>query len=451
MTTFLKFPPDFVWGAIASSYQIEGGWNEDGKGLSIWDTFVRQPGIIERGETGNTAADHYHRWREDIELIGELGLKSYCFSVSWPRILPEGMGKLNPAGLGFYDRLIDGLLEKGITPFIMLYHWELPQALQDKGGWGERDTAFAFAEYGRILAQHFGDRVPLWVTHNEPMVSAILGHLTGEHAPGIKDLNVAMRAVHHLLLSHGLAVESLRAELPSDAQISIILNLTPTYAASEKEEDRQAARRFDGVANRLFLDPLLRGEYSADVLEMMGAFFPPMQEGDLKIIAAPLDFLGVNYYTRAVMRYDPQVPGVQASDIHPPQSEYSQMWEIYPPGIYDLLERVWEEYHPPRIFVTENGVCVPDGVDFDGRVRDERRIRFIRTHLAQVHRAIQAGIPVEGYFYWAWIDNFEWNFGYRMRFGLIYVDFETQRRIMKDSGRWYARTIHENGFHDEVN
>jgi beta-glucosidase len=451
MTTFLKFPPDFVWGAIASSYQIEGGWNEDGKGLSIWDTFVRQPGIIERGETGNTAADHYHRWREDIELIGELGLKSYCFSVSWPRILPEGVGSLNPAGLGFYDRLIDGLLEKGITPFIMLYHWELPQALQDKGGWGERDTAFAFAEYGRILAQHFGDRVPLWVTHNEPMVSAILGHLTGEHAPGIKDLDVAMRAVHHLLLSHGLAVESLRAELPSAAQISIILNLTPTYAASEKEEDRQAARRFDGVANRLFLDPLLRGEYSADVLEMMGAFFPPMQEGDLKIIAAPLDFLGVNYYTRAVMRYDPQVPGVQASDIHPPQSEYSQMWEIYPPGIYDLLERVWEEYHPPRIFVTENGVCVPDGVDFDGRVRDERRIRFIRTHLAQVHRAIQAGIPVEGYFYWAWIDNFEWNFGYRMRFGLIYVDFETQRRIMKDSGRWYARTIHENGFHDEVN
>ena len=442
----LEFPQNFVWGAITSSYQIEGAWNEDGKGLSIWDTFVRQPGKIERGENGNIAADHYHRWREDIDLMAELGLKAYNFSVSWPRVLPEGRGQVNAAGLDFYDRLVDGLLEKGITPFVMLYHWELPQALQDKGGWGERQTAADFAEYGRIVARRLGDRVRHWVTHNEPLVSSLLGHFMGEHAPGIQDPIIAFHAVHHELLSHGLAVEALRAELPPEAQIGLILNLSPCYPASESDEDQQAARRMDGVFNRLFLDPVLCGHYPEDVYNLLAPLFPPIQPDDLSTISRPLDFLGINYYTRAVVRNDPQAFGLQASEIKPVGSEYSQMWEIYPPGIYDILMRVYNEYHPKAMYVTENGVCVPDGIDFDGRVRDERRIRYLRDHIAQVQRALQDGAPLKGYFHWTLTDNFEWAFGYRMRFGLVYVDFETQKRTVKDSGRWYAECIRKNGF-----
>jgi beta-glucosidase len=442
----LEFPQNFVWGAITSSYQIEGAWNEDGKGLSIWDTFVRQPGKIERGENGNIAADHYHRWREDIDLMAELGLKAYNFSVSWPRVLPEGRGQVNPAGLDFYDRLVDGLLEKGITPFVMLYHWELPQALQEKGGWNERQTALDFAEYSRIVARCLGDRVRHWVTHNEPLVSSLLGHFTGEHAPGIQDPIIAFHAVHHELLSHGLAVEALRAELPPEAQIGLILNLSPCYPASESDEDQQAARRMDGVFNRLFLDPVLCGHYPEEVYNMVAPFFPPIQADDLATISRPLDFLGVNYYTRAVLRHDPAIPFIQASEIKPAGSEYSQMWEIYPAGMYDILWRVHNDYHPLAMYVTENGVCVPDGIDFDGRVRDERRIRYLRDHIAQVQRALQAGAPLKGYFHWTMTDNFEWAYGYRMRFGLVYVDFETQKRTVKDSGRWYAECIRKNGF-----
>jgi beta-glucosidase len=448
----LKFPPGFVWGAITSAYQIEGAWNEDGKGPSIWDTFAHTPGRIERGETADLAVDHYHRWPEDIALMEELGLQAYCFSIAWPRVLPDGAGQPNQAGLDFYDRLVDGLVAKQITPYAMLYHWDLPQALQDRGGWGVRSTAQAFSDYAHLAARRLGDRVPFWITHNEPMVAALAGHFTGELAPGIQDPSIAALAAHHLLLSHGLATQALRAELPGSARLGLILNITPTYPATDTEEDRQAAWRYDGIANRLFLDPVFKGAYPADMVDMLGPFFPEIQPGDLETIAAPLDFIGLNYYMRAVMRHDPQVPILQAAEVYRPPSgsEYSQMWEIYPPGMYDMLTRIQADYHPAAVYITENGVCVPDGVDFDGRVRDERRIRYLRSHLAQVQKAIAAGVPLKGYFHWTLMDNFDWAFGYRMRFGLVYVDFENQKRIIKDSGRWYARVIRQNGLDLEV-
>jgi len=448
--TFLKFPEGFVWGAITAAYQIEGAWNEDGKGPSIWDTFVRQPGRIERAETADVSVDHYHRYPEDITLMQKLGLQAYCFSISWARLLPEGTGKVNQAGLDFYDRLVDGLLAKNILPFVMLYHWDLPQALQDKGGWSERFIIDAYCEYARHVARRLGDRIPAWVTHNEPMVISLGGHFTGELAPGIQDPGVALRVAHNLLVSHGQAVQVLRAELPKKAQVGIILNITPTYPASDIEADRQAARRYDGIANRMFLDPIFKGAYPADMFELFGPIFPEVHSGDLQTIAAPLDFVGLNYYMRAVMRHDPDVPILQASQVYPPESEYSQMWEIYPPGMYDMLTRIQADYAPKVVYITENGVCVPDGLDFDGRVRDERRLRYLRDHLAQVRRAIQAGVPLKGYFHWTLMDNFEWAFGYRMRFGLVYVDFNTQARTIKDSGRWYRNVIQDNGFDPEA-
>jgi beta-glucosidase len=448
--SMLEFPKGFVWGAITAAYQIEGAWDADGKGPSIWDTFVRQPGKIERGETADVAVDHYHRYPEDLALMHALGLPAYCFSISWPRVLPEGTGKPNPAGLDFYDRLVDGLLEGEITPYVMLYHWDLPQALQDRGGWGERFIVDAYSEYARLVARRLGDRIPFWVTHNEPMVVSLAGNFLGEHAPGNQDPFLALRVAHHLLVSHGGAVQSLRAELPKTAQVGIILNITPIYPATDGEEDRQAARRYDGVVNRLFLDPLFKGAYPADIVELFGPMFPEVQPGDLETIAAPLDFIGLNYYMRTVMRHDPDDLLLKASQVYPPESEYSQMWEIYPPGMYDMLTRIQADYAPKAVYITENGICVPDGVDFDGRVRDERRIRYLKTHLAQARRALADGVPLKGYFHWTLMDNFEWAFGYRMRFGLVYVDFDTQKRIIKDSGRWYAEVIRRNGFDPEA-
>jgi beta-glucosidase len=448
--TMIHFPEGFRWGVAASAYQIEGGYNEDGRGLSIWDTFCRQPGKIERGETGDVAADHYHRWREDVQIMADLGLPVYRFSIAWPRILPEGTGQVNPAGLDFYDRLVDALLEKGITPLPTLYHWDLPQALQDQGGWGNRETAQHFAEYARIVGERLSDRVQNWITHNEPFVAAVAGHFTGEHAPGLQDPFLTFKAGHHLLLSHGYAVEALRATAKQPLQVGIALNLSPVHSASDSEADQQAAHRYDGVLNRLFLDPVLRAQYPEDMVELLGPVMPQLEPDDMKHIAIPLDFVGINYYSRTVIRYDPDFPLIQASEIKPEGREYSQMWEIYPPGIYELLTRVWNDYRPTNIFVTENGVCVPDGVDFDGRVRDYRRIRYLRDHLVQVHRAIAEGVPVRGYLVWSLLDNFEWAYGYRMRFGLTYVDFETQKRTIKESGYWFAQVIRDNGFDPEI-
>lgn len=443
MSNTLSFPEGFIWGTATSAYQIEGAWNEDGRGLSIWDTFCRQPGKIWQGQNGDVAADHYHRWREDVGLMAELGLKAYRFSIAWPRVLPQGSGPVNAPGLDFYDRLVDALLEKGITPFPTLFHWDLPQALQDKGGWTKRETAERFAEYAGIVGKRLGDRVTYWITHNEPAVAALEGHYTGQHAPGIKNPLSAAWAYRHLMLSHGLAVQALRASAGRPIQVGITLNLSPVHPASDSPQDVKAARRYDGLLNRMFLDPVLHGKFPRDIEKIFGLLFKVNQE-DLRTIATPIDFLGVNYYTRAVVRHDPGVPFIQASEIRPEGSDYSEMWEIYPPGIYELLTRIWTDYRPANILITENGVPVPDVLEPDGRVRDVRRIAYLRDHLTQVHRAISEGVPVRGYFVWSLLDNFEWALGYRMRFGLIYVNYETLERTIKDSGRWYAGVIQDN-------
>lgn len=440
----LRFPEGFVWGTATAAYQIEGAWDTDGRGPSIWDTFCRLPGAIRDGSSGDTAADHYHRYPADIDLMAQLGLKAYRFSIAWPRILPEGAGRLNTPGLDFYDRLVDGLLAKGIQPYITLYHWDLPQALQDKGGWASRDTAYRFADYTQAVVKRLGDRVAHWITHNEPWVQAVAGYFAGEHAPGIQDPVAAMHAAYHLLLSHGLAADVVRGSTRIPAQVGITLNLNPVHPAGDNEPDRLAARRFDGLLNRLFLDPLFWARFPEDMLTLLGPFFPAIRPDDLTCMAAPLDFLGVNYYSRTVMRHDPDFPILEASQVHPAGNEYSEMWEIYPEALYEILTRIWSDYQPKRIMITENGIPVADGVDFDGRVRDERRIRYLREHLSRVHRAIAAGVPIDGYFVWSLLDNFEWALGYAMRFGLVYVDYASQARIVKDSGRWYAEVIRDN-------
>jgi beta-glucosidase len=453
---FLPFPPGFIWGAATSAYQIEGAWDADGRGPSIWDIFCSQRGRIRTGESGETAADHYHRWAEDVELMSAIGLKAYRFSIAWTRILPSGKGAVNQAGLDFYDRLVDALLAKGITPYPTLFHYDLPQSLQDQGGWPRRETAGYFGEYAGVLAKRLGDRVTCWITHNEPMITSFLGYLTGEHAPGIRNPFAAFAAVHHVLLSHGLAVQALRANAHLPLQVGIAINLAPIYPASASSRDLQATRLPDSIGNRLFLDPLLKGRYPEDLaatwvwrlLERSvarsedGRVHRGIQPDDLKTISQPLDFLGVNYYTRMVVRHS---PFLRYAELKPVEGEYSQMWEIYPPGIYDLLVRLHRDYHHPNLVISENGVPEPDEISADGRVHDPQRIRYLEAHLAQVQRAIQDGAPVSGYFVWSLLDNFEWIYGYSRRFGLVYVDFKTKQRTLKDSARWYRDVIRANG------
>jgi len=439
-----RFPEGFLWGAATSAYQIEGAWNEDEKGESIWDRFVRIPGKIENGDTGDIACDHYHRFQEDVLLMKGLGLKAYRFSVSWPRVLPRGRGGLNPKGLDFYSRLVDALLAAGIEPFLTLYHWDLPQALQDEGGWARRETALWFSDYAAVVAKKLGDRVRFWITHNEPWVAAWAGHGWGRHAPGLENPGLALQVAHHLLLSHGHAVEALRDLVPG-ARIGIALNLSPIYPASQGEKDSQAARRADGFLNRWFLDPLFSGSYPADMLEFFGPLAPRIVPGDMRTISHRLDFLGVNYYTRQVVRADPEAPfGVEYVTV--PGGERTQMgWEVFPEGLFQLLSRVHCDYSPQEIFVTENGAAFPDEPGPDGKVQDKKRIAYLKEHILQCHRAISTGIPVRGYFVWSLLDNFEWTYGYTKRFGLFYVDYATQRRLPKESARFYARVIAEGG------
>ncbi len=454
----LTFPKDFVWGAATSAYQIEGAWNEDGRGVSIWDTFSHTPGKVANNENGDIAVDHYHRYKDDIRLMTELGLKAYRFSTSWTRILPEGTGRVNKKGLDFYDRLIDESLKKKIEPYVCLFHWDLPQTLQDKGGWTNRDTAYAFAEYARIVTGLVSDRVKVIFTHNEPWVAAIVGYFLGEHAPGFKDPAQGIKALHHLLLSHGLACEAIRASAKKPVKIGITLNLNPVYPASDSKKDREAALRTDAILNRSVLDPLLKGTTPIQefaIGRMLSSSL--IKDGDMEKIRQ-LDLLGVNYYSRSVMKHDAKSPLVAAAQTFPEGNEYSGMWEIFPTGIHEILMRVWKDYLSPspltppplgegipELMVTENGIPVPDGLDFDGRVRDERRIRYLESHIAQVHRAIKDGAPIKGYFHWSLTDNFEWALGYGPRFGLVYVDYKTLKRTIKDSGRWFANVIRNNG------
>jgi beta-glucosidase len=447
----LMFPDGFIWGASTSAYQIEGAWDEDGKGRSIWDTFVHEPGHVYQGETGDMAADHYHRWQEDLDLIKALNLNAYRFSIAWTRILPEGSGAVNQKGLDFYSRLIDRLLELGIQPFPTLFHYDLPQVLQDKGGWPERETAERFGEYAAVLGKAYGDRIQYWITHNEPSVTAFLGYYLGMHAPGIQDLAAALKSIHHVLLSHGLAVRELRRFARPGAQIGAAINLTPVTPATDSTLDHQAAVRYDALLNRIVLDPLLLGRYPAELSAILEANLAGDMQADMKIMAIPTDYLGVNYYSRAVIQHDPSVPLLEASQVHPTGNEYSMMWEIYPEGLYDLLVRIQKDYNPARILITENGVPVPEDVDFDGRIRDERRVRYLHNHLIQTNKAMLAGVPVEGYFVWSLLDNFEWALGYRQRFGLIHVDFETQNRTIKDSGHWFSEIALTNRITREMN
>ncbi len=395
----LKFPKNFVWGAATSAYQIEGAWNVDGKGPSIWDSFSHKPGKVINNENGDVAVDHYHRYKDDVKLMADLGLKAYRFSIAWTRILPDGTGAVNKKGLVFYDRLIDELLKHNIEPYVCLFHYDLPQALQDKGGWPNRETAYAFAEYAGIVSDHLTDRVKVIFTHNEPWVTAILGYFLGTHAPGIKDPVAGIKALHHLLLSHGLAVEAIRASAKQPVKVGITLNLNPMYSATEAKKDRDATRRVDALVNRSVLDPLLKGTSPIQELALGKMLTSSLiKAGDLEKIKQ-VDLLGVNYYTRSVLKHEQKFPLVSAAQTFPEGNEYSGMWEIYPEGMYEILMRIWKDYQPScDLMVTENGVPVPDGLDFDGRVRDERRIRYLQNHIAQVHRAIKRWRAGEGIF-----------------------------------------------------
>jgi beta-glucosidase len=450
----LTFPEGFLWGAATASYQIEGAWNEAGKGESIWDRFTHTPGKIQDGTTGDVACDHYHRWAEDIALMKSLSLQAYRFSITWPRILPAGRGQVNPAGLDFYSRLVDGLLQARIVPFVTLYHWDLPQLLQDEGGWPARATAEAFVEYTEIVSRHLGDRVKNWITLNEPWCISFLSHQIGEHAPGWQDWPAAIKAAHHLFLAHAWAVPIIRQNSPG-AEVGIALNFTPAEPASDSLADLHAVRQFDGYFNRWFLDPTYGRHYPADmVADFTAAGYLPagepdfIQPGDLQAMAVKNDFLGVNYYTRSILRMGGEAGQLRPEPVEPPAgAEFTEMgWEICPEGLYKLLNRLYFEYQIPKLYITENGASFSDGPDMTGRVKDTRRLNYLRDHFAAVHRAIQNGVPLAGFFVWSLMDNFEWAKGYSQRFGIIWVDYESQQRIPKDSGLWYKDVIAQNGF-----
>lgn len=448
MSTIASFPSGFTWGAATAAYQIEGAWDEDGKGESIWDHFSHTPGKVTNGDTGDVACDHYHLWREDVALMKELGLHAYRFSISWPRLLPEGRGRVNATGLDFYSRLVDTLLEAAIEPFITLYHWDLPQALQDQGGWPARATAEAFVEYADLATRKLGDRVKHWITLNEPFVSAIVGYLEGRHAPGHSDLDEALAAAHHLLLAHGWAVPVLRRNI-AGAQVGITLNLSGQTPASPSAADRAAAWHRDGVINRWFLDPLSARGYPMDLAQHYGRPMNFVQVGDLEAIAVPLDFLGVNYYTRGVVRSNVVSEAENAPRTVVPNPERTEMgWEVYPEGLYEILGRLHFDYRFPALYVTENGAAYPDQIGADGQVNDPLRVAFLKDHLAAAARAIAAGVPLRGYFAWSLMDNFEWAHGYSKRFGLVHVDYPTQRRTLKTSAYWYRRVIATNAVVD---
>jgi beta-glucosidase len=432
------FPADFFWGAAASAYQVEGAVTEDGRGESIWDRFTAAPGTILNGDTGAVACDSYHRYSEDVRLMRDLGLNAYRFSIAWPRVLPEGRGSVNTAGLDYYDRLVDELLAAGVEPFLTLYHWDLPQALEDRGGWPVRDTAEAFAEYAEVVAARLGDRVRHWITQNEPWVISWLGYGIGQDAPGRATEAEAIAAGHHVLLAHGLALEVLRRDVPA-AQVGVTIDLIPMHPLSDSEADAQAARREDVSRNRWFLDPVLRGTYPAEGLRRFGPMLPPFVADDMRTISAPIDFLGVNYYRRHLVQADPQSGEPVVVDLD--GAEYTGMgWEVYPDALHELLVQLHAEYDIPPLYVTENGAAYTDQRT-NGLVDDPARASYIERHIDAIGRAMSDGVPVDGYFVWSLLDNFEWSRGYSQRFGIVYVDFETLERVPKSSYRWYRDFI----------
>ncbi len=425
-----RFPRGFAWGVATSAYQVEGAAHDDGRGDSIWDEFCRRPGAIKDGSSGEHACDHYHRVADDLDLIASLGANAYRFSIAWPRVQPLGAGAWNERGFDFYDRLVDGLLQRGIAPYLTLYHWDLPQALQDGGGWANRATAAQFAEYAVEVARRLGDRAASIATHNEPWVVAILGHETGLFAPGLKSQKVAMQVSHHLLLSHGLALQALRAER-CVAPLGIVLNQAPVHAASNAPEDTARARIDDGLTIRWYMDALLHGRYPEDVLEFLGEDAPQVAAGDLDVIRQPLDFLGINYYTRNLSG-----TGTPLAPVDDGREVTDMGWEVFPDGLTELLQRLQVDYRLPPLYITENGAAYRDRVD-GGRVADTQRISYLQRHIAAMATALEGGVDVRGYFVWSLLDNFEWADGFTKRFGLVFVDYATQRRTLKDSALWY--------------
>lgn len=454
----LRFPPGFLWGAATSAYQVEGAVDVDGRGPSTWDTFCRMPMKVHNGDTGDHGADHYRRYAQDVDLMSSLHLSAYRFSVSWPRVQPDGRGAINQRGLDFYDRLVDRLLARGITPFVTLHHWDLPQALQDLGGWDNRNTAVLFAHYADTVYQRLADRVRNWTTLNEPWCQAFQGHAAGTHAPGLTDPGMAVRALHHLLLGHGLAVQSMRAHQRPGHEFSIALNVEPVNPADPGDPaDRDAARRVDGLLNRMFLDPVFYGRYPEDVRRDLAGVsdFSFVVDSDFTHITTPLDALCVNYYRRQVVAGPGPDGGTRAGPMWPGSEDVRFVrqgqpltglgWEIDPTGLHELLVELGRSYPRLPMYVTENGAAFDDVVSPGERVHDPDRLRYIDGHLRAAHSAIASGADLRGYFVWSLLDNFEWHSGYAKRFGIVYVDFGTQTRIVKDSGWWYRGVAERNG------
>ncbi len=440
----INFPAGFVWGTATSAYQIEGAWNKDGKGPSIWDDFSHTPGNIEDGSTGDLACDHYHRYREDIGLMTAMNCNAYRFSISWPRVIPEGRGQINGKGADFYDRLIDSLLEKNITPFVTLHHWDLPSALQKRGGWTHRKTARYFAEYAEQMARLYGDRVRYWITLNEPISIAGSGYGGGVHAPGRKSPVRMFQAVHFLLLGHGLAVQAMRSSA-RNINIGITNAFAPVYP--QRVQDERIVARISAFLNEMFMDPIFKGRYPKEIAWIIKLLNRKIRHRDFKTIAEPIDFIGVNHYSRLIARrtflpyigfkvLKPVYENVVFTDID---------WEVYPPGFYRVLKWIHKTYDAPVIYVTENGAAF-QGFFEGGRIDDSKRIDYLESYLAYLHRALAEGVDIRGYFVWSLLDNFEWQYGYTTRFGLVYVDYETQKRIIKESGHWYADVCRTGGF-----
>ena len=429
----------FTWGVSTSSYQIEGAANEDGRGQSIWDTFCKVPGKVVNFDNGDMACDHYHRYKEDLDLMKWMGVKAYRFSVAWPRVIPDGVGRVNEMGLDFYDRLIDSLLEREIAPWLTMYHWDLPEALQLRGGWNNREIVEWFGEYSEVLTSRFGDRVKNWMTLNEPLCSAWLGHLYGDMAPGIKDLQTALNVSHNLLMSHGLACQVIRSNV-SEANVGIVINVTPAVPATDSQEDGNAAQLADGFDNRWFLDPVFGRSYPADVIDALGAS-PEIHSGDMKLIAQDLDFLGVNFYFRQTVAADQNSKPLPIRSVNRENVKRTAMnWEVHPQAFEEILLRISKEYSPKAIYITENGSAWNDEV-INGEIIDDERIDYLARHLDVMRSAKNQGAPILGYFAWSFLDNFEWAYGYEKRFGLIYVDYKTQKRTPKKSAFFYRQLL----------
>jgi beta-glucosidase len=433
----------FVWGAATAAFQIEGATRADGRGESIWDRFAATPGNVHNGDTGDPACEHYYRWQEDLDLMQSLGLQGYRFSISWPRIQPDGRGRANRKGLDFYRRLAEGLRERRIAPLATLYHWDLPQALEDVGGWGSRDVVDRFVEYAQLVFDGLAGVVDDWITHNEPWVVAFLGYAHGTKAPGARDWPLALRASHHALLSHGAAVRAFRSG-GHGGRIGITVDLTVAQPATDSADDVAAARRLDGHHNRWFLDSLLRGSYPEDMLELYESRFGPfdaVQDGDLELIAQPIDFLGVNFYRPNLVRSDSGNPVLGLAEVDVEAERTAMGWPVVPSALTELLLRLRRDYGDVPLLITENGAAYDDSLDGGAVVDDERRVAYVREHIDAVERARDAGVDVRGYYVWSLLDNFEWEYGYDKRFGIVFVDFPTQRRIPKRSALWYRDLI----------